>query len=223
MGLFNIFNSKNSKTNDIKSQKTGDLTSFRKEYIWGLTQENPMRQGGDKNDFYKLIKPLTGNNGSITIGSSFHPYQIIDNNGIDIWETLYYVIKANSFCDFDELISSKDFFHMAPPGPQAFPTNVWADDRLSTDINPVFGKYVPFVIPYLTYDNDQEPEWVTRLNLAINQYGNAQDFITKVNQDSRFLMPEPTFIIGFGEFKKSTPEVLINNFVDFMEQNLKGK
>lgn len=196
---------------------------FRKEYIWGFTQGTPIRQGGDKNDYYHLIKPLTGSNGTITIGSSFHPYQLIDQNGQDIWEKLYEVINANNFCDCDSLITKKDFFHMIPPGPQAFPLNLWSDDRLSTGVNPEFGKYVPFIIPYLTHDNGEGREWLNRINSEILFNGNAQTFISEVNALSRFLMPEPTFIIGFGEFDSNKPEALIENFVDFMEKNIKGK
>jgi hypothetical protein len=223
MGLFNFTKKKKPDTTDNQTRTPNKSLPFRKEYIWGFTQGNPMRHGGDKTDFYKLIKPLTGVNGSITIGASFHPYQIIDKNGVDLWDTLYSVIKANNFCDYDDLISNKDFFHMAPPGPQAFPINVWTDERLLTDNNPAFEKFVPFIIPYLTHDNGQNPEWLNQINIGINQNGNAQEFITKVNNDSRFLMPEPTFIIGFGEFNNSEPESLIGNFVDFMEKNLKGK
>jgi len=223
MGLFNFLKKKETVSNTSQTQKPSNSKHFRKEYIWGFTQGNPMKHGGDKNDFYKLIKPLTGENGSITIGASFHPYQIIDKNGIDLWDMLYSVIESNSYCDYEELIANKDFFHMVPPGPQAFPINVWSDERLVTDVNPAFGKFVPFLIPYLTYDNGLTPEWVNRLNVEVDQKGNAHEFVSEVNDRSRFLMPEPSFIIGFGEFNKNKPENLIENYVDFMEKNLKGK
>jgi len=88
------------------------LNSFRKEYIWGFTQGNPIRMSDNKYSFYNLIQPLTGVNGTITIGASFHPYQIINQAGDDIWETLYKVIEVNKFCDYKELIEEKYFFHM---------------------------------------------------------------------------------------------------------------
>lgn len=225
MGLFNFLKKKESvfDSSDLKSQKPKINLRFRKEYIWGFTQGNPMKQAGDKINFYKLIKPLTGSNGTITIGSSFHPYQIIDKNGVDLWDTIFSVIESNNFCDFEELITNKDFFHMVPPGSQAFPFNVWNDERLLTDNNPAFGKFVPFIIPYLTNDTGSSPEWVKSLNEEIDKNGNAHDFITKINEESRFLMPEPSFIIGFGQFEDNKPENLIDNFVDFMEKNLKGK
>lgn len=197
------------------------LNSFRKEYIWGFTQGNPMRMSNDKDGFYKLIQPLTGNNGTITIGASFHPYQIINQTGDDIWETLYNVIEANSFCDYNQLIEEKYFFHMNTPGPQAFPIGKWEDQRLYTEINPEFSRFVPFLIPYLTYNTLEDPLWLEKLHMGIATVGNAQEFIESVNNASRFLMPEPTFIIGFGVFEKNNPSELIDHYVDFLERHLK--
>lgn len=197
------------------------LNSFRKEFIWGFTQGNPMHHSDNKDAFYNLINPLTGNNGTITIGASFHPYQIIDRSGNDIWETLYNVIKAHKFCDYQELISNNYFFHMTPPGAQAFPINMWQDNRLSYEVNPEFGKYVPFLIPYLTYNNDDEPNWLKELTSGIESVGNAHAFIDKINSASRFLMPEPTFIVGFGDFDKNNRVALINHYVDFLNNNIK--
>ncbi|GAL87746.1 ankyrin repeat-containing protein [Sporocytophaga myxococcoides] len=197
------------------------LNSFRKEYIWGFTQGNPKRMSDDKNGFYKLIQPLTGNNGTITIGASFHPYQIINQSGDDIWETLYKVIEANKFCDYNHLIEEKYFFHMNTPGPQAFPIGNWEDQRLYTEINPEFSRFVPFLIPYLTYNTLEDPLWLEKLHMGIATVGNAQEFIESVNIASRFLMPEPTFFIGFGVFEKNNPSELIDHYVDFLERHLK--
>jgi hypothetical protein len=222
MGLFNFGKKKEteSKQSEIRNYENVDMTSFRKEYLWGITQGNPMRHSDNKNDFYKLISSLTGEKGSITIGASFHPYQIIDKSGNDIWETVFSVIKANNYCDFNELITKKYFFHMNPPGAQAFPITMWTDDRLFHEINPEFGQYVPFFIPYLTYNDGVEPLWLSKLHEGIETVGNAHEFINSVNQASRFLMPEPTFIIGFDEFDKNNQRVLIDHYVDFLERNI---
>lgn len=223
MGLFNF--KKNKKEEAVKDKKTVNkeitLDSFRKEFIWGFTQGNPMHHSDKKDDFFKLIKPLTGDNGTITIGASFHPYQIIDKAGKDIWEILFTVIKANNFCDYEELIRDKYFFHMTPPGAQAFQLTIWQDDRLFHEVNPEFGKYVPFLIPYLTYDNNEEPNWLKELNNGIETVGNAHAFIDRINNASRFLMPEPTFIVGFGEFNKDNRKTLIDHYVNFLNNSIK--
>ncbi len=223
MGLFNF--NKNKKEEVLNDQKMVDkeitLSSFRKEFIWGFTQGNPMHHSENKDDFYKLIKPLTGDNGTITIGASFHPYQIIDKSDNDIWEILYNVIKTNNFCDYEKLISDKYFFHMTPPAAQAFPITMWQDDRLFHEVNPEFGKYVPFLIPYLTYNNTKEPNWLKELKRGIETVGNAHAFVEKVNSASRFLMPEPTFIVGFGEFDKNNRNALVDYYVNFLNKNIK--
>lgn len=224
MGLFDFKRKKTEGSLPVKSaQKSITIDSFRKEYIWGFTQGNPMRQSTNKDDYYKLIRPLTGENGTITIGASFHPYQIIDRTGNDIWETLFNVIKQNDFCDFNDLIEKKYFFHMNTPGPQAFPVISWQDERLLTDNNPEFAKYVPCLIPYLTYENGESPEWLIKIKSGINSVGNAHSFIDSINQASRFLLPEPTFLVGFGEFDKTKRDSLIDNYVNFLEKSIKTK
>ena len=214
-----LFSSNKKEQKETPNEITID--SFRKEYIWGFTQRNPMYHSSKKDDFYNLIKPLTGENGTVTIGASFHPYQLIDKSGNDIWETLFNVVKINNFCNYHKLIEEKFFFHMVPPGPDAFPFLKWKDDRLYHEINPEFSKYVPFLIPYLTYDNKNEPVWLTELNQSISSKGNAHEFINKINAASRFFLPEPTFIIGFGIFDKNNLGELINNYVDFLNKHIK--
>lgn len=231
MGLFNLFKKGNEKKEvedfDVSTLFTSEemvsINTFRKEYIWGFTQGNPMRHSNDKDAFYNLITPLTGINGTLTIGASFHPYQIIDKSGTDIWELVYNVVKANNFCDYVKLIKEKYFFHMNPPSPEAFPFNIWSDERLLNEVNPEFSKYVPFVIPYLTFENGKEPQWLSELNIGIKTKGNAQQFIDDINNASRFIMPAPTLIIGFGQFEKNKPSSLIDNFVNFLDQNIKKK
>jgi hypothetical protein len=197
------------------------ITDFRKEYIWGFTQGHPMRHSTDKDAFYKLIHPLTGDLAAITIGASFHPYQLLNGKDVDIWEDVYTIIEANKYCDMDELVRQKMFFHMNPPGVDAFPIRKWRDTRLFHEVNPEFSKLVPFVIPYLVYNDDQQPLWLTRLHEGILAHGHAQEFITATNNASRFLMPDPTFIIGFEEFHAHNPGKLINHFVDFLDQHLR--
>lgn len=197
------------------------ISDFRKEYIWGFTQGHPMRHSTDKDAFYRLIHPLTGDLGAVTIGASFHPYQLLNEKDEDIWETVYTLIEANQYCDMYALVQEKAFFHMNPPGLAAFPIRKWKDTRLFHEINPEFSKLVPFVIPYLVYSDGQQPLWLTRLHEGIVTHGHAQEFITAENMASRFLMPEPTFIIGFEEFHAHNPGKLINHFVDFLDQHLR--
>lgn len=197
------------------------ITQFRKEYIWGFTQGNPMRHSDDKHAFYHLIHKLTGDNATVTIGASFHPYQLVNNEGTDIWTIAYTMIEQHKYCDFDQLIAEKSFYHMNPPGMQHFPIIKWEDKRLFHEVNPEFARLVPFIIPFLTYDDGMQPIWLDKLHEGIKAKGNAQEFVSEVNEASRFIMPEPTFIIGFDEFHAHNPRPLVSNFVNFLERHIK--
>lgn len=199
------------------------LSSFRKEYIWGFTQGNPMHHSTDKEAFYKLIHLLTGDSAVVTIGASFHPYQLLDSRDVDIWASVYNIIQENNYCDFNELVGKNDFFHMNPPGANAFPIRKWKDTRLFHEVNPEFARLVPFVIPYLVHENGSQPLWLKKLQEGILAKGNAQEFITEVNEASRFIMPATSFVIGFEEFHAHNPHKMINHFVDFLERHIKGQ
>lgn len=196
---------------------------FRKEYIWGLTQGNPMHHSKDQGAFHQLIRPLTGDNAAITIGASFHPYQLKDESDDDVWENVLAIVRSNNSCDLDDLVNTKSFFHMNPPGAEAFPIRKWDDKRLFHEINPEFSKYVPFVIPYLVHDDGHQPQWLMKLYEGMTGAGNAHEFIREVNTNSRFIMPEPSFIIGFEEFHTHNPVKMINHFVDFLQMHIKNK
>lgn len=228
MGFFDRF--KKQKPTDVPHQDvdiarfmTADLitlNSFRKEYIWGFTAGNPMRYWPDKNSFYNLVKLATGANGTITIGASFHPYQLLSKDGADVWEKVFHVIQANKYCDVAGLVREKWFFHMNPPGPGAFPLHVWPDERLLTEVNPEFATYVPFAIPYLTFENGKEPVYATEINAQVERSGFADEYIEAVTQAARFLLPAPSMVVGFGKFDNTNPSNTVSQYVDFLHHFL---
>ena len=231
--MFNLFKKKKQK-DEKNNLETFDLTSlfshemtdishFKKGFLWGFTQGEPMKHSNSTEDFYKLINLVTGQNGTITIGASFHPYQLINDKNEDLWEQLFNVIKANKFCDIGEIIREKHFFHMNPPPKDFFKFNVWKDERLLTDINPEFGTYVPVIIPYLTFENGKEPFWLSQINEEVKKSGNAHNYIEKINNASKFILPEPTFIVGFGEFDKTNLKESADHFVNFLNSSIKRK
>ena len=223
MGIFKAGKKKQTSSNERHAPGNNSISSnsFRKEFMWGFTQGNPMHHSQEKEKFYQLIQPLTGVKGTITIGASFHPYQIMDQSGKDVWEIVYQVIQANDYCDFNELVKEPSFFHMTPPGQEAFPVLKWSDERLFHEVNPEFATYVPFLVPYLTYDDHQEPRWSKEIQAEMNRKGNAHEWIDKVNDNAKFLMPEPTFIVGFGMFDKQNKSALIDRYVRFLNKSIK--
>src|SRR6218665_3587448 len=141
--MFNFFRKKSESSkvdNQNLSSKSNTesitIKSFKKGYLWGFTQADPMHHSNDKDDFYNLISLVTGENGTVTIGASFHPYQLVNDRGEDVWEQLFSVIQTNNFCDFEKLIQEKLFFHMTPPPKDFFPIKLWKAERLLTGVNP---------------------------------------------------------------------------------------
>jgi hypothetical protein len=231
--MFNLF--KKKKQNDDKinndafdiaslfSHEMTEISHLKKGFLWGFTQGDPMKHSNSTQEFYKLINLVSGQNGTVTIGASFHPYQLINDKNEDLWEQLFNVIKANKFCDLGEIIREKHFFHMNPPSKEYFKINVWNDERLLTDYNPEFGTYVPVIIPYLTFENGKEPFWLTQINEEVKKSGNAHNYLDKINNGSKFLLPEPTFIVGFGEFDKNNLKGTVDNFVNFLNNSINKK
>jgi hypothetical protein len=91
MGLFDIFKTKEKQTPNPQKTQTAQndaLTNFDCYYIYGLT-DNPFRQSNDFKSFGELYKKVIGIKGGIVIGSSFHPYQLVNPKGTTAWQAGY--------------------------------------------------------------------------------------------------------------------------------------
>jgi hypothetical protein len=196
------------------------LGRWRYSYLWGFTSGNPMRHSTNKEAFARLIGLATGQKGAVTIGASFHPYQLVNAKGVPVWAQTMIVIITQQFCDLKVVATTNTFFHMNPPGPQAFPTLIWPDNRLATSVTPAFAKYVPFVIPFVDYDDGELPHWSDRLNEEVLMNGNANAYLDSINASLRFLLPDPAFVVGFGMLNEQHPEALLEHFVQFASQHL---
>lgn len=195
------------------------LSSWRYGYLWGFTSGVPMRHSADKEAFARLIGLVTGRKGAVTIGASFHPYQLVNAKGVPVWAQTMVAILTQGI-DLKVVTTTNTFFHMNPPGPQAFPVLIWPDNRLSTEVTPAFGKYVPFVIPYLEFEDGDIPYWSERLHEDMLMHGHAEAYLNAINASLRFLLPEPAFVVGFGVLDEQHPEALLEHFVQFAHQHL---
>jgi hypothetical protein len=114
MGLFDIFKSKNNQTSTPRAtqivQKDA-ITNFECYYIYGLT-DNPFRQSKDFKSLEGLYKKVIGVKGGIAIGSSFHPYQLVNPKGITVWQASYVQLYANNKKDeaFNAIINDNEIF-----------------------------------------------------------------------------------------------------------------
>ena len=218
MGILDIFKSKEklNSSEPIKEteRKPDSLTNFNCFYLFGLT-DNPNRQSNDVKSFENLYEKVIGNIGGIIIGNSFHPYQIVNPKGTTIWHASYVKLyldenKENAF----NAIANDNGRFLVDLGVSFNELNVWPDTRLTYEENPIFSKYVPFIIPFLVYKNDEQIKWDKELNIEIALNGHASNYLESITNLTRFMMPEPSFILGFDEFDEQNPSRLLENFIN---------
>ena len=197
-----------------KTAHKESLTNFDCYYLYGLTN-NPYRQSNDFKSFEALYKKVIGLQGGILIGSSFHPYQLVNHKGTSVWHAAYIQVYLNNKKEeiFNAIINEKANF-LVDPSAAFKDILVWPDTRLSYKENPVFSKYVPFVIPFLVYKTTEQPNWEHEINLAMATLGNASEYVEQITNLSRFILPEPSFVLGFDKLEETNPEQLIENFIN---------
>lgn len=189
------------------------LTNFRNFYLYGFTN-NPFHQSNDGAAFATLYKQVAGPYGGVIIGSSFHPYQLVNPKGTTVWHAAYaqLAVSENSHTAFDAIIHNNAIF-MVNPAESFTNMYVWPDTRLTYQQNPVFSRYVPFVIPFLVYKQSNRPNWDVEIDRGMAANGNASAYVNHITSLIRFFMPEPAFITGFEEFEEEAPGKLIDRIV----------
>src|SRR6476660_3781222 len=115
MGIFDFFKNKDqqptNQKNNTSSIKNDSLTNFDCYYLYGLT-DNPYRQSSDASSFSQLYNKVIGKKGGIIIGSSFHPYQLVNPKGTTVWQAGYVQLYVNEKKDeaFSAIINEKAQF-----------------------------------------------------------------------------------------------------------------
>jgi hypothetical protein len=217
MGLFDFFKSKkHSPPSTSAEQQPGEasLENFQSFYLYGFTN-NPSRQSKDIKSWGALYHHVIGIRGGIIPGGSFHPYQLINAKGATAWQASYIQLYANEKRDEAfRSIRTKDAVVWADVTDVYKNLVMWPDTRLSYEENPVFSKYVPFVIPFLSYRTDKPITWDNRIQAEMAAKGHASDYVEQITKLSVFLMPPPSFIVGFDEFDETNPSKLIDNFIN---------
>lgn len=217
MGLFDIFKSKDKPATTQQKSNTvekNSLKNFECYYVYGLTN-NPYRQSNDFKSFGELYKNIVGVKGGIAIGSSFHPYQLVNQKGTTVWHAAYVQLYTNNKKDeaFEAIINENELF-LVDPSASFNDIMVWPDTRLTNDENPIFSKYVPYVIPFLIYNSPEQTKWDIEIALGMALKGNASEYVGQITNLTRFIMPEPSFVLGFDKFDESNPSKLIDNFIN---------
>jgi hypothetical protein len=193
------------------------LNDFASFYLYGLTN-NPYQQSTDFDNFGELYKLVIGSHGGFSIASTFHPYQLISPAGVSVWYTAFaqFYSHPNRIEMFGEMTLEKTPFVVVPPASFA-EYNVWPDTRLTAAENPVFSRYIPFVLPFLVRKDPEALRWDAEVAAAADDRERLSWYLDAVKDALRFLQPAPAFLLGFGEFDEQRPEQLIEKFMNCRE------
>jgi hypothetical protein len=194
------------------------LTDFASFYLYGLT-DNPYRQSDDLAAFGRLYELVIGAHGGVALASSFHPYQLVNPKGVTAWYAAYAQLYAQPERDelFRTIADEQARYVVAPPASFA-DFHVWPDTRLTTPENPVFSRYIPFVLPFLVQKGPAPLRWDATFAAGEEQPDLVQAYLDSVNQAIRFVQPSPAFILGFDEFDEQQPERMIERFMSMRDR-----
>ena len=189
------------------------LTDFACFYLYGFTNY-PYQQSADLAKFGELYSLLIGNHGGLGIASSFHPYQLVNEAGVSVWYTAYAQLytQPNRLELFAEMTVERASFVVASPASFA-EFHLWPDTRLTTDENPIFGRFAPFVIPFLVRKDPELLRWDAEFTAAEGGNSRLRSYLDAVNAATKFVQPAPAFVLGFDEFDERRPEQLIEKFL----------
>ncbi|GAB3309812.1 hypothetical protein GCM10027511_22550 [Hymenobacter humi] len=193
------------------------LNDFASFYLYGLTND-PYQQSADIGKFGELFSLVFGTHGGLSIGSSFHPYQLLNPAGVSVWYTAYaqFYAQPNRIEMFGEMTLEQAQFLVAPPASFA-EFNVWPDTRLTSTENPVFGRYIPFVLPFLVRKSPEALRWDAEFAAANGDRERLGWYLEAVKEAIKFVQPSPAFVLGFGEFDEQHPERLIDRFMSYRD------
>ncbi len=193
------------------------LQDFASFYLYGLTN-NPYQQSADVEQFGRLYDLVIGAHGGVALASTFHPYQLVNPAGVTVWYAAYAQLYAqpNRAELFGALAEEQARFVVAPPASFA-EFHVWPDTRLTSPENPVFSRYIPFVLPFLVRKGPAALRWDAELAAAKGDPERAGWYREAVNEALKFVQPAPAFVLGFDEFDEQRPERLIEQFMSCRE------
>lgn len=196
------------------------LDRFRFYYLYGFTNQ-PNQRSADDRSWMELYRLVIGKAGGMIIANSLHPYFIVNPKGLTVWAGAYLQLRVmeNSAAMMEGIFNQQSVY-LTDTSALFKEMHVWPDSRLSVQENPVFGRYVPFIIPFLVDAEVQEMNWDKEIQQGIATAGHAGPYVERVNEAIRFFMPSPAFVLGFDEFDDAAPSALVDKFV--RSENMPG-
>lgn len=244
MGFFDIFKTKSKKENELiinhelnsKSKEniesiSNDMdyhkpSNWTSNFIYGFINGNPMQQITNYKELSEIIRNTVGNGkGYIAIDSIFHPYNLINHKGATAWDLAWFWLYTQDQGKFISEIAKNETATIVKSEYLNLHDNfrVWPNDNLNPTKNKQYDKFVPFVLPYLTYsvNDDEEKYWMKMISNEVQLNGDAYAYIENFNRVLSNNTEGHIMTLGFGEFNRGNLDELISLFTDFYDQNIK--
>jgi len=221
--------SKSEKINeDINYNKYHKPSNWTSNYIYGFINGNPMQQISNHNDLIEIIRNTIGNEkGYIAIDSIFHPYNLINHKGATAWDLAWFWVYAQDEGKIISEIAKNETATIVKSENLNLLDNfrVWPNDNLNPRKNKQYDKFVPFILPFLTFSTEEKDEkhWIKMINAELQLQGHAHTYIENFNRVLSNNTEGHIMTLGFGEFNRENLDELIKKFTDFYDQNISGK
>lgn len=245
MGFFDFFKTKQKKENELKeseklssqSEKSNEdiinnkyhkPSNWTSNYIYGFINGNPMQKISNHDDLIEIIRNTVGSGkGYIVVDSIFHPYNLINYKGATAWDLAWFWLYAQDQGKTISEIAKNETATIVKSENLNLIENfrIWTNDNLDPRKNMQYDKFVPFVLPYLTYSIDDKDEkyWIKMINAELQLQGHAHTYIENFNRLLSNNTEGHIMTLGFGEFNRENLDDIINKFTDFYDQNMSGK
>lgn len=193
-----------------------NLENYRKYYLYGVVKSNPDISLRNIEIGCELYRKVIGNQDGIIIGNALHPYFIFDKDVLDIWDfVLIYEFKNHP--EFNDRISNNKITLMELSS-KYDKGLIWDKGaKLTGDNNQFYAVYVPFIIPFLVYEETRNTEFDKNSsgNIRIDKYGNP--YLDEINTILKKFIPEQIYALGFDELINGNYEQIIDNFINIQE------
>lgn len=208
--LKSLFEKKSEKPSDENT--TENQKRIINYYLYGFVNTNPNYNYKDQNLGEKLFKTIIGNKAGIIIANSVYPYCSIDKDGCTIWDFAFLYLLQND-PNFKEKLNDGNKF-LLELSSKFSDIVLWEDDtRLTFEENPIFGKAVPFIIPFTVFDIDRDTNFDKMILKELKENGHAHNYLEKINSILKEFMHQSVFTIGFDEFSRDNKNKIIDNFI----------
>ncbi|ASK30244.1 hypothetical protein CEY12_09010 [Chryseobacterium sp. T16E-39] len=200
-------------------------SNWNSHYIYGFINGNPMQKISDKEAVSEIIRNTAGLQGFIGIDSIFHPYYLVNEKGATAWDLAWFSIYLKDQKAITEIANNETAIVVESENLGLEEFRIWPNDSVDPNKYEQYQKFVPFILPYLTYSENEEstPHWAKMVNAEIELQGHAETYIENFNNVFSQFVTGHIMTLGFGTFDRENPDSLIEKFTSFYEENIANR